>query len=166
MTTAFVGVGSNIEPDRNVPAGLADLRHRLGSLVCSTVYETEAVGFDGPAFYNLVVRLDRPPALEALAAELRAVEAAFGRGAEAEQRRGSRALDLDLLVYGDRVATEPMPLPRPDVRRYAFVLKPLAELAPEFPEPGSGVPFAELWAAFPAERTTPMRPVALELPCQ
>jgi 2-amino-4-hydroxy-6-hydroxymethyldihydropteridine diphosphokinase len=164
MTTAFVGVGSNIDPATNVPAGLRALRSRLGPLACSTVYETEAVGFDGPAFYNLVVRLDQPPALTVLTAELRAVEEALGRGAEAEQRRGSRTLDLDLLVFGDCVTDDPVPLPRSDVRRYAFVLKPLAELAPDFPEPASGVPFAELWAAFPAERTTAMQPVELDLP--
>lgn len=164
MTTAFIGVGSNIDPARNVPAGLAALRERVGPLACSTVYETEAVGFDGPAFYNLVVRLDQPPALADLAVALRAVEADFGRGGEAAQRHGSRTLDLDLLVFGDRVSEDPVPLPRPDVRRYAFVLKPLAELAPDFPEPGSGTPFGELWAAFPEERTTAMRPVALGLP--
>ena len=85
MTTAFIGVGSNIDPAANVPAGLRALRNRLGPLACSTVYETEAVGFDGPAFYNLVVRLDQPPELTALIAELRAVEEAFGRGGAAEQ---------------------------------------------------------------------------------
>jgi 2-amino-4-hydroxy-6-hydroxymethyldihydropteridine diphosphokinase len=165
VTTAFIGVGSNIDPATHVPAGLAALRDRLGELTCSPVYETEAVGFDGPAFYNLVVRLDRAPDLDTVVAELRAVEGAFGREREASLRRGSRTLDLDLLVYGDRIGADPVPLPREDVRRYAFVLRPLAELAPDFPEPGSGTPFADLWAAYSDEGIPPMRRIDLGLPC-
>ncbi len=150
MTRVWVSVGSNIEPEQNVRAAIAALRDKYGELCVSTVYRTEAVGFAGRPFLNLVAGFDttEPPA-EVLAC-LRATEDARGR----ERRTAkfsSRTLDLDLLLYGDvcgEVAGKR--LPHPDVLAYPFVLGPLAELAPAQRHPVDGRSFAELWRAMQA----------------
>lgn len=163
VTTAYVGIGSNIDPVANVHAGVAVLEETFDGVRCSTVYETEPVGFDGPPFYNLVVELTIAWDLEAVVAELRAIEDRFGRQRpQGGSSFGNRTLDLDLLLFGDTVTDEPVPLPRRDVVEYAFVLGPLAELAPETRHPTLGRTFADLWAEFPAEDTAGMKAVDVE----
>ena len=161
--TAFVGVGSNLDPAANVRDGVAALKETFGEVRCSTVDQTEPVGFDGPPFYNLVVAIATELDLEAVVARLRAIEDRFGRERPAGSSAfGNRTLDLDLLLFGERVASEPVPLPRRDVVEYAFVLGPLAELAPDRRHPTLGRTFAELWAEFPAQQTAGMQAVAIE----
>jgi 2-amino-4-hydroxy-6-hydroxymethyldihydropteridine diphosphokinase len=158
--TAFVGVGSNLDPAANVRDGVAALKETFAEVRCSTVYQTEPVGFDGPPFYNLVVAVTTDMDLETVVAHLRAIEDRFGRERPAGSNAfGNRTLDLDLLLYDDHVVSEPVPLPRRDVVEYAFVLGPLAELAPDRRHPTLGRTFAELWADFPAAETAGMTPV-------
>jgi len=160
VTTAYVGVGSNVDPAANVRAGVAALKETFDGVRCSTVYETEPVGFDGPPFFNLVVAITTVWDLETVIAQLRAIEDRFGRKRpRGGSSFGSRTLDLDLLLFGDTVTDEPEPLPRRDVVEYAFVLGPLAELAPEARHPAIGRTFAELWAEFPAKDAAGMKPV-------
>ena len=161
MTSAYIGIGSNLDPAANVRAGVTALRTELGALTCSPVYETEPVGFEGPAFYNLVVRVETGLSLEELVGRLRALEDRLGRQRPTEGGFGNRTLDLDLLLFGDRITREPVELPRRDVLEYAFVLKPLADLDPEGRHPELGRTYAALWAAFPAD--TDLRPVELAL---
>lgn len=148
MTRAYVSIGSNIEPERNVRYAVAALRERFGSLAVSPVYETPAVGFDGDDFYNLVVGLDTDASPEALTDIFHAIEAEAGRR-RGGARFSARTLDIDLLTWGETVRESPPPaLPRGEILKYAFVLKPLADLAPDAVHPVAGRSYAALWAEF------------------
>lgn len=155
-----VGIGSNIEPERHIRIGLAELRQRFGPLIVSTAYANAAVGFTGDDFLNLAVRFDTDLPVRTVAAELRDIETA-------QQPRGEgskfapRALDLDLLLYADLVLHENgVHVPRDEITRYAFVLRPLSEIAGDHRHPLLGTSFAELWAGFDQSRET-LRPVML-----
>lgn len=146
MARVYVGVGSNIEPVRHVRAALAELRERFGELEVSPVYQTEAVGFAGEDFLNLVVSFETESTPLALNDTLRGIEDCHGRR-RGPERYASRTLDLDLLLYDDLVADDPaMNLPRDEILRFAFVLKPLADIAGERRHPVDGRSFNELWA--------------------
>lgn len=161
MVRVYVSIGSNVEREHHIRAAVAALRARFGPLVLSRVYETEAVGFNGPRFYNLVVGFDTDASLETVAAALREIEHAGGRRRDTE-RFGSRTLDLDLLLYGERVEDRPgLRLPRPDIDRYPFVLGPLAEIAAERRHPVSGETYGTLWQR--REGAESLTPVALDL---
>ncbi len=148
MPRVFVGVGSNVERDASIRAGVADLRAHYGELLLSSVYESEAVGFVGDVFYNLVVAFDTQEPIDSVADVLAAIEDRNGR------LRGSgkftpRTLDLDLLLYGDVVISMArFHVPRDEILRYAFVLWPLAEIAPDLLHPQAGKSFAQLWEEF------------------
>ncbi len=161
MARVYVSVGSNIDREQHVRAALDALRARFGPIAVSTVYESEAVGFDGDAFYNLVVGFDTTDDVHAVAAALDAIEDANGRRRDGP-RFSSRTLDLDLLLYDELVLNEPgLQLPRDEIPRFAFVLKPLLELIPDGVHPLSGRRYADLWAEFDAD-SQPLRPVVLD----
>ena len=148
MAEIFVSLGSNIDRDRQLRRAVAALRERFGALALSPVYESGAVGFDGPPFYNAVARAETDLGLDAVLAALRAIEDAQGRVRHADSFH-SRTIDLDLLLYDDLVLETPtVALPRDEILRYAFVLGPLADLAGARRHPVSGQPFAALWAVF------------------
>lgn len=162
MIRVYVGIGSNIEPERHLRAGLAELRQRFGLLDISTIYANAAVGFAGADFLNGVVGFTTELTVHAVAARLRNIELAHRHRSDGP-KLGPRALDLDLLLYGDQVSREAgLHIPRDEIVRYAFVLRPLAEIAGDRRHPLMGVTFAELWAAFDPSRET-LTPVALEL---
>lgn len=162
MPRAYVSIGSNVEPERNVRSALAALGRRYGALAVSTVYETDAVGFEGPPFYNLAAVFDTDEPPRALVAALHAIEDAHGR-ARSGPRYASRSLDLDLVLYDDLVIREPgLELPRPDLLRHAFVLGPLAEIAGAVRHPLAGKTLARLWEEFGAAARAGLRPVALQ----
>jgi len=146
MTRAWISVGSNVEPEANVRRALENLRRRFGELVCSPVYRTAAEGFEGDDFLNLVVGIDTELPPEAVHALLRQIEDLQGR-VSGGGKFSSRTLDLDLLTHGERVIPE-LGLPRDEILRYAFVLRPLAEVAPGERHPLNGETYAELWQAF------------------
>ena len=148
MACVHVSVGSNIDPARNVRRALDMLRERFGPLQVSPVYETRAVGFEGENFLNLVVGFETDDEPQAVADALREMEQAAGRVRGASPF-APRTLDLDLLLYDDLVLDAPgLRLPREEITRYGFVLRPLADIAGERRHPLTGQTFAELWAAF------------------
>jgi 2-amino-4-hydroxy-6-hydroxymethyldihydropteridine diphosphokinase len=148
MPEVFVGAGSNIAPERHLGAGLAALAEHFGLLRLSPVYRNSPVGFEGEDFLNMAIGFHTDAPVTEVAAALAAIEAAHGR-ARGEAKFAPRTLDLDLLLYGDLVVeTEGLQLPRDEIVRYAFVLKPLADLAGELRHPVLGRSFAELWRDF------------------
>jgi 2-amino-4-hydroxy-6-hydroxymethyldihydropteridine diphosphokinase len=148
MPRVWISVGTNVARERSVRAALWELHRVFGDLVVSPIYETPAVGFDGDPFLNLVVGVttDRRPG--DLHAALREIEARHGRTRDGA-KFSSRTLDLDVLTYGDAVTTEGgKALPRDEILRYAFVLAPLADVAPDEIHPETGQRFADLWDEF------------------
>ena len=111
MTRIYISLGSNIEREHHIRAGLDALHAEFGELQVSRVFESEAVGFNGRPFYNLVVGADTNLPLATLCQRLRAMEFAHGREPDAK-KFAPRTLDLDLLLYGDLVCDEPLVLPR------------------------------------------------------
>lgn len=158
MARVFVSIGSNIDRDENIRGGVADLRANFGELSLSAVYESESVGFDGDNFYNLVAAFSTDEAVHEVARVLREIENAHGRTREGP-RFSSRTLDIDMLLYNDLVMREgKLELPRDEITKNAFVLWPLAEIAPNLKHPVLQQSFAELWDAFDKEKQ-PLWPV-------
>jgi 2-amino-4-hydroxy-6-hydroxymethyldihydropteridine diphosphokinase len=136
MTEALLALGGNIGDVRDT------LDHAIAALcdgkeiqltARSSDYATPPWGLeDQPAFVNLCIAVDTSLAPQALLARAQAVERAFGRDRAREQRWGPRTLDVDILTYDDLVLNEPdLTLPHPRLFERAFVLVPLAEIAPE-----------------------------------
>jgi 2-amino-4-hydroxy-6-hydroxymethyldihydropteridine diphosphokinase len=149
MAHAWVSIGSNIERKKNIALALQLLEARYGALEQSPVYESEAVGFDSAPFYNLVVGFHCEESPRTLQTQLHAMEAGSGRARTSTL--AARTLDLDLLLYDDLVMDEEgLVLPREDITRYAFVLYPLAEIAPDERHPVSGRRYADHWTDFDA----------------
>lgn len=158
MPRVFLSLGSNIDREHNIRSAVKALRERFGTLELSQVYESEAVGFEGDAFYNLVAVFDSDEDVHAINRALGGIEDSHGRD-RSGPRFSSRTLDIDLLLYDDLVLDENgLRLPRGEITRNAFVLLPLAELAPEVRHPLDGRRYAELWAAFdaPAQKLWPV----------
>lgn len=157
MSTAWLSLGSNQAPAENLAAAAKALRERFGAVLFSPVYRTPAVGFEGPDFLNAaaILETDLPP--EALNDWLHALEDRFGRD-RSGPRFGNRPLDIDIVFYDDRVMQGPgnLQLPRPELQ-HAFVLKPLADIAPDKTVPGDGRRLDALWAAHPEHAAPPAR---------
>lgn len=162
MARVYLSLGSNIDAHNNLRAGMQDLRKHYGSLQVSTIYESEAVGFAGDNFLNFVVGLDTDEDVHTVQASMSRIEQAHGRVRGAE-KFSSRTLDIDILLYDDLVINENgLHLPRDEIEKYAFVLQPLAELAPNLRHPLNGRTYAQLWQAFDRDKARQW-PLALEL---
>ncbi|WP_447729439.1 2-amino-4-hydroxy-6-hydroxymethyldihydropteridine diphosphokinase [Pseudoxanthomonas suwonensis] len=148
-TTVLLSLGSNLEPERHLRAALEELRARFGEVVVSPAYRTPAVGFDGPHFLNNAASLRTTLALAELEAWLHALEDRHGR-VRTGPRLADRTLDVDVVFHGGLVLREggKVRIPRPELK-HAFVLKPLADIAPDFVDPLSGRTLAELWRDHP-----------------
>ncbi|MGB0723383.1 MAG: 2-amino-4-hydroxy-6-hydroxymethyldihydropteridine diphosphokinase [Gammaproteobacteria bacterium] len=165
MARVYVSIGSNVERERHVRAALESLEARFGQLLVSPVYETEPVGFQGEPFYNLVVGFSASDEPEMLVEQFRRIEAENGR-VRGGARFAPRSLDIDLLLFDDRVEDRGrVRLPRDEIEKYAFVLRPLADIAPAQVHPVSGERFDRMWArmaATDAGRPGMLRQVAFE----
>jgi 2-amino-4-hydroxy-6-hydroxymethyldihydropteridine diphosphokinase len=163
MADAYVAVGSNVRPRENLRRAIAALAGEFPGLIASRAWSNPAVGFEGADFINLVVRIPTDLPVAALLDRLKAVERTGGRQSGAP-KWGPRTLDLDLLLYGDLTGRHAgATLPHPDLETRAWVLGPLAELAPGLPHPVTGVPIGDMWRRFD-RGAHPLRETALDGP--
>lgn len=148
MPEAYVAAGSNVEPESHLALAAAELERTFGALRCSPWYRNAAAGFVGPDFINFVVGFDTSLTVRAVLAQLHRIEAACGRPRSAP-KWAPRSMDLDILLYGSEVRDEPgLVLPRPDLLERAYMLGPLADIAPDLRHPVAGETIGELWARF------------------
>ena len=148
MPRCFISIGSNIDKDIHIPSSLRALTRHFGELTVSSIYESEAVGFSGDNFYNLVVAFESDLEVKNVAEILRKIELEHGR-ARNSQKFSPRTLDLDLILYGDSIIHDGrLQIPRDEIEHYAFVLEPLAEIAPDLRHPISQRSYAEIWRHF------------------
>lgn len=152
MVEVCLGLGSNVTPEQHIVAALNALAQAFGKLRISRVFESEAVGFDGHDFYNLVVIINTDQCPKELVQTLRAIENENGRD-RSKPKFSPRTLDIDILTYGELVGEfNGVVLPRDEILENAFVLWPLAELVPEQRHPETGQTYGELWAAYDKSR--------------
>jgi 2-amino-4-hydroxy-6-hydroxymethyldihydropteridine diphosphokinase len=161
-TPAFVSGGSNLDAERNLVLAARELKARHPGARFSRCYRNAPVGFDGPDFINFVAELPCKEGPESLRADLQRIERLCGRPDDAP-RWAPRAMDLDVLLFGALVQDRTgLVLPRPDLVRWAFMLGPLAELAPGLMHPTLGKSIGALWAGFDRD-AHPLMSVDLDL---
>jgi 2-amino-4-hydroxy-6-hydroxymethyldihydropteridine diphosphokinase len=156
----YVAAGSNVAPERNLARAVAELAREFPAARFSPWYRNRAVGFEGDDFINLVAGFDTELPVRQVLAQLHAIEARCGRP-RAAPRWAPRSIDLDVLLYGDLVCDEPgLQLPRPDLLKRAYMLGPLAVLAPQVVHPTAHRTIAELWGRFDqtGHRLEPLQP--------
>ncbi|MBM5812054.1 MAG: 2-amino-4-hydroxy-6-hydroxymethyldihydropteridine diphosphokinase [Gammaproteobacteria bacterium] len=161
MPEVYVAAGSNVRPRAQLRRALAELAATWPELRVSRAWQNPAFGFSGADFINLVVGFatDAPP--EVVIGRLREIETLCGRP-RAAPKWAPRTLDLDLLLYGDLVGRPgDATVPRPDLLRRAYMLGPLAELAPDLRHPLAGETIAVLWQRFD-RAAHPLREIPLE----
>jgi 2-amino-4-hydroxy-6-hydroxymethyldihydropteridine diphosphokinase len=160
MVDAYVGLASNLDPDRHLREAVEHLERRFGPVQCSGIYESPAHGGDGANYLNGAARFATALGCEATRAALRDIEASAGR----DRTPGSAiSLDLDLLLYGSRVDPAAR-VPRADILQQAFVLAPLVELAGQLPHPVTGEPLMAAWRALAARQAVPLRLGGVRVP--
>ena len=147
MADIYISLGTNIDRDNYLQLGLNALFATFGPLTLSSLFESEAVGFEGPAFYNMVIGATTTQSIEQVAANLRKIEYDNGRALDAE-KYSPRTLDLDLLLYDDLILQQPAQIPRDEITQNAFVLWPLAEIAGDRIHPIYKQSYNELWQQY------------------
>lgn len=158
MPRVYLSIGSNIERYKHVTAGLDRLSRCFTPLDISSVYESESVGFNGNPFLNLVVGLDTDVEIGTLSALLKSIEDDNGR-VRGGPKFAPRTLDVDILTWADQVGYfAGVQVPRDEILTNAFVLWPLAEVAPLDIHPVVGKSYQSLWEEY--DKTTQrLRPV-------
>jgi 2-amino-4-hydroxy-6-hydroxymethyldihydropteridine diphosphokinase len=142
---AYIAVGSNLDPQRHITAGLLLLKQALPITGISTFHQTAPLErTDQPDYYNGVVAVHTQiGARELKYRVLKKIEQQMGRQPD-DDRNTARTIDLDLILYADEVIDEPgLRIPHPDLSR-PFVAGPILELAPDIIVPDSGRPLHEL----------------------
>ncbi len=152
MSRVFIGLGTNLgDRASNLEAARSALAVEMTILKQSSIYETAPWGFlEQPAFLNQVIEVETDLSPSKLLDFLKKTETELGR--QANFRYGPRLIDLDILFYGKRVIqTQRLRVPHPRLPERAFVLVPLAEIAPDWLHPQSKKTINELLALLPAE---------------
>ena len=148
MAVVYLGLGSNIDAEKNLRLAVNELRRLFGEVRVSPVYRSAALGFEGPDFLNLVVALGTEMSPFELVEHVERIHAMAGR-TRGRDKYSSRPLDIDLLLYGDRIDPEPpLRLPRRDILEHSFVLRPLADIAPDAVHPVTGRTIGDHWREF------------------
>lgn len=148
MARIYISIGSNIDAEKNIRLAVNALKEHYGKLILSPVYESEAVGFDGDNFLNLVAGVNTDEDVHTVVNILRKIEDENGRD-RSGPRFSPRTVDLDLLLYDDLILKEEgLELPRDEIIKNAFVLLPLEEIAPQLIHPVSGNTMCDHWMSF------------------
>ncbi|HEY7773354.1 MAG TPA: 2-amino-4-hydroxy-6-hydroxymethyldihydropteridine diphosphokinase [Marinagarivorans sp.] len=148
MAVVFLGLGSNQNAKTVLTSALAALRASFGELVLSPVYESESVGFTGDNFLNMVVQIHTELSVGKLLEALRAIEDDHGRD-RTQPKFSGRTLDIDILTYDALVGCiDGVVLPRDEVLKNAFVLRPLADTWPSALHPELQRSYRALWAEY------------------
>ena len=149
MTSVYLGLGANIEPQASLQTGIAELRATFGEVYLSPVYRAPAVGMDGPDFLNMVVAFACPMSHAELVQWIREIETKHGRkrATGLDIKPTSHGLDMDLLLFGQLVDVNAN-VPRADILTCAYVLQPLADIAPNLVHPAQGLTISQLNTAY------------------
>jgi len=151
LTRVFVAAGSNVDPARHLRRAARELVSSFGKVDFSPAYRNQAVGFEGEDFINFVAGFDTALEVREVVSRLQHIEGICGRTRDAP-KWAPRSMDLDILLYGDRVCDEPgLVLPRPDLVRRPYMLGPIADIAPEVVHPTLGKTLGRLWREFDRE---------------
>lgn len=164
MTRAYIGLGSNVEPETNIRAAVRLIAESEHVVAVSTFYRTASIPPGAPEFINGALALDTRKQPLALKFEvLREIEARLGRERGAD-KNAPRTIDCDLLAFDDEIVHDrDIVLPSPDIEERAFVAIPLYELAPDLVLPGSGHRLADIRASVPQEAMSPLAELTAEL---
>lgn len=155
MAKVYLSLGSNQDALQHFVRARTELEARFGPSLFSPIYRTPAEGFDGADFLNAAAVIDSDLDIVALDAWLHALEDAHGRRRDVP-RFSDRPLDIDIVFFDDLVfrGQGNLQVPRPELR-HAFVLKPLADIAPDYRDPLTGRRLDDIWAAHPQAATPP-----------
>jgi 2-amino-4-hydroxy-6-hydroxymethyldihydropteridine diphosphokinase len=146
MSWAYLSLGSNVDAEHHIRAAVCALEETFAQCRLSPIYRSRAVGFSGDDFVNLVACVRTGLSPEELRCYLRDLEDRHGRDRNGP-KFSDRTLDIDILLYDDLVLSGPgLQLPRPEIMKFAHVLKPLADLAPGLRHPVEHKTMSELWA--------------------
>lgn len=148
MATVYVSIGSNINREHHITASINALNEHFAPLHVSKFYDCEPVGFEGDNFLNLVVGFECDIPVAELANILRQIELDNGRQRETKAY-AARTMDIDILLYDDLVGIiDGVELPRGEITEYAFVLRPLVDIAAQQRHPTLDISYQELWDNF------------------
>ena len=160
QSTVFLSLGSNVDARKNILSGISALRQEFREVTLSPVYQTEAFGFEGDDFINLVARVETDLSPLALKGFLNQVEDRHERRRNVP-KFSDRTLDIDILLYDDLYLLSPsLEIPRAEILTAAHVLRPLADLAPDLVHPSRRKTIGELWSQFP-QKSQAMKLMAL-----
>jgi len=152
MSTAYLGLGSNVNARNNIAASIAALRETFTEVRLSPAYRTEAIGFDGDDFINLTAAIKTRLQPIELKHFLNELEDRHGRLRNVP-KFSDRTLDIDILLYDDLYLVSPqLQIPRREIMVFAHVLKPLADLAPHLVHPVCRKPLSEIWRDYTGDR--------------
>ena len=145
MSIAWLGLGSNVNAENHIRAGINELKENFKNVSLSPAYSSTAVGFEGADFINLVARIETGMQPTELRSYLRDLEDRYGRIRNVP-KFSDRSLDIDILLYDDLVLFSPiLEIPRPEILKFSHVLKPLADLEPGLVHPGELRTMADIW---------------------
>ena len=162
MTRVYVALGSNIEPRKRLTQAARLLTAEFPGIRFSSCFQNVAVGFDGADFINAAAGFDTKLTLAALVVLLHHIEEQCGRKRD-DAKWAPRAMDLDILLYGEMISDSAVArVPRADLLRRAYMLGPMAELAPQLLHPEAHRTLADLWSEL-APRTPPLSRVTIDL---